>query len=143
MFSCERFSGKVKAWSIPNTNVKYEIVQDGAVYDILIGRDGTPLKNLILSISTEYFCRVSNLHNGVEVKMIYFDSRCGSIDATRDQTLVAVGTNSGVTFIETTNFTKVNEVSFNSWVMALAFNRRNDCLLAVTSGTEIHSIKFR
>ena len=57
------FDYKVKAWSIPNKQLKYEFAHGDVIYDIVIGREGTPLANLILSISWDKTCRVSNLES--------------------------------------------------------------------------------
>ena len=132
---------KVKAWSIANSQLKYEFVHGSWVYDIVIGRDGTPLENRLVSISDDKTCRISNSETGAEVKTIKFDSHCWSIATDRAQTVIAVGTDQNVTFIETTNFTKVKEISLNE-VYSLAFNKRNDNLLAVTGNGEVHSFKF-
>ena len=119
----------------------YEFSHGDCVYDIVLGREGTPLANKMLSVSADSSCRISNLKTGAEVKKIKFSNPCWSIAVDKAQTVIAVGTTSYVTFIETTNFTKVKEVSLN-YVYSLAFNKRNDCLLAVLKNGEIHSFKF-
>ena len=138
MYSCGK--SKVDSWSIPNKELKYEF-QCGTVYDIVIGREGTPLANRMISVGAYSSCRISNLETGAEVKTINFDSKCRSIAVDKTQTLIAVGTENNVTFIETTNFTKVREVALNR-VYSLAFNKRNDCMLAVLNNGGIHSFKF-
>ena len=140
VYSCG-VDDKVKAWSIPNEELKYEIGHGGCVNDIAVGFEGTPLANRLISISNDKSCRVSNLETGAEVKRIYLCSECWSIAVDKTQTVIAVGTKKGVTFIETTNFTKVKEVSLTN-VCSLAFNNRNDRMLAVTENGEVHSFKF-
>ena len=137
--SCDN---KIKAWSIPSATLKYEVAHDSGVYDIVIGREGTPLSNRILSISWDRCCRISNLETGAEVKRIEFDNFCWSIVVDKGQTLIAIGNGEEVTFIETSDFTIVKEVTLDGNVFALAFNQRNDCLLAVTEEGKVHSFKF-
>ena len=74
--------------------------------------------------------------------VLNLDTGCFSVVDDKAQTMIAVGTEKSVAFIETTNFTKVKEISVNSEVCSLAFNERNDCLLAVTYNGEVHSFKF-
>ena len=133
---------KIKAWSIPSATLKYEFAHNSDVYDIVIGRKGTPLSNRILSISWYGCCQISNLETGAKGKEIKFDELCYSIAADKGQTLIAVGNGKKVTFIETSDFTIVKEVTLDGSVYALAFNRRNDCLLAVTGEGKVHSFKF-
>ena len=133
---------KIKAWSIPSATLKYEVAHDNNVCDIVIGREGTPLSNRILSISWDRCCRISNLQTGAEVKEIKFNYGCWSIAADKGQTMIVIGNDEKVTFIETSDFTIVKEVTLDSNVFALAFNQRNDCLLAVTSEGKVHSFKF-
>ena len=141
VYSCG-WDARVKAWSISNEQLKYEINHVGQPSDIIVGRDGTPLENRIVSIGMQdEVCRISNLETGVQIKSINLGSECWSIAVDKAQTVVAVGTDENVTFIETTNFTKVKEVPLESSVQSLAFNKRNDCMLALTV-CEIHSIKF-
>ena len=142
VLSCSVDDDKVKAWSTSNKEMKYEFTHGNSVYDIVIGREETPLEKRLLSISYERCCRVSNLETGAEVKRINFDRPCYSIAVDKTQTLIAIGSENKVTFIETTNFTKVKEVSLNDFVYSLAFNRQNDGMLAVTRNGEIHSFKF-
>ena len=145
VYSCST-DGKVKAWSITNLQKKYEYkyeyscTQSTKVFDIVIGRQGTPLENRIVALS-QIGCRILNLDTGVEVKKITLDGSCWSITADKAQTVIAIGTDKNVTFFETTNFTKVKEVPLK-YVYSLAFNERNDCMLAVTSGAEVYSFKF-
>ena len=141
MYSCGR-NNTAKSWSTPNKDLKYEIKHGQSVYDIVTGLEGTPLANKIVSICYDSSCRISNLETGAEVKTINFDRNCYSIAVDKAQTLIAVGTSNKVTFIETTNFTKVKEVSMDGYVYSLAFNKRNDCMLAVLKNGEIHSLKF-
>ena len=105
----------------------------------MIGREGTPLSNKTVSISADRTCRISNLETGAELKKVNFESKCWSVAVDKAQIVIAIGTEKNVTFIETTNFTKVKEISMNE-VDALAFNKRNDCLLAVTKNGEVHSL---
>ena len=142
VFSCS-LDSSVKSWTLSNKNLKYEFKHDYEIYDMVIGREGTPLHNQILSISYDMSCRVSNLETGAEIKKIEFDSDCRSIAVDKSQTMIAIGTYANVTFIETTNFTVVKEVSLNDPVHSLAFNRQNDCMLAITKKGEVHSFKFR
>ena len=142
IFSCS-LDKSVKAWTLFNNNLKYEFTHSSQIDDMVIGRKGTPLHNQILSISNDRSCRVSNLETGAEMKKIDFDSSCRSIAVDKSQTMIAIGTDANVTFIETTNFTKVKEVSLNDPVYSLAFNRQNDCMLAITKKGEVHSFKFR
>ena len=136
----------VKAWSITNNHLKYEFTHNVFVFDFVIGRNGSPLNNKIVSISYDnscrISCRISNLETGDEVKTINVDTSCWSVSVDKAQTLIAIGAESKVIFIETTNFTKVKEVSLNNAVLSLAFNNRNDYMLAVTKNGEVHSIKF-
>ena len=141
MYSCGT-DGTVKSWSSPNKQLMYEVMHGNDVYDIVIGREGTPLENKLVSISWDKSCRILNLETGAEVKTVNFDCSCWSIAVDKAQTLIAVGTSNKVTFIETTNFTKVKEVSMDGYVYSLAFNKRNDCMLAVLKNGEIHSLKF-
>ena len=131
----------MKSWSIPNKKLKYEVKHGDSVYDIVIGREGTPLASKMISVSGDRSCRISSLETGAEVKTINFVKPCWSIAVDKAQTLIAVGTENNVTFIETINFTKVREVALNE-VYSLAFNKRNDYMLAVLSNGEIHSFKF-
>ena len=140
MYSCG-CDCKVKAWSIANSQLKYEFAHGSYVYDIVIGREGTPFENRLVSISAEKCCRVSNLETGAKLKRINLDSPCWAVATDRAQTVIAIGTNANVTFIETTNFTKVKEILLKS-VYSLAFSKRNDYLLAVTGNGEVHSLKF-
>ena len=132
----------MKSYSIPDKQLKYEIKHGSSVYDIVIGREGTPLANKLLSISQDKFCRISNQETGDEVKTVKLDTDCFSIAFDNAQTLIAVGTDNNVAFIETTNFKKVKEVSFDSWIGSLGFNKRSDCMLAVLGNNEIYSFKF-
>ena len=141
VYSCGE-DRKVMAWTTANNQLKYDFNHDNAVYDIVIGREGTPLAGRLLTISWDKSCRVSNLETGAEVRRINFDDPCYSITVDEAQTLIAVGTAKKVTFIETTNFSKIKEVSMNDWVCSLAFNKRNDCMLAVTKSGEVYSFKF-
>ena len=53
------------------------------------------------------------------------------------------GESSKITFIDAASFEKVKEVNFEHKVVDLAFNRRNDALLAVTNNGEVHILKFQ
>ena len=130
----------LESWSIPNKEFKYEVRNIDYAYDIVIGREGTPLANKMVSIG-ERSCLISNQETGAKVKKINFHSDCYSIAVDKAQTMIAVGTEMNVTFIETTNFTKVNEVSLND-VFSLAFNKRDDCMLALLGNGEVYSFKF-
>ena len=141
MFSCG-YDKKVKAFSISNNQVKHEVTHGGSVDDFVIGREATPLAGRLVSISREMGCLISNLETGAEITKINFDSECRSVAVDESQTIIAVGNGTKVTFIETTSFSKVKEISLNSNVYSLAFNKRNDCLLAITSKGEVHSLKF-
>ena len=144
----------MKAWlpqhhqpELRREGLKYEIVHDKkdrefSVWNFVIGRERTPLANKIVSIANEPFCRVSKLDTGDEVTKINLGSTCQSIAVDKTQSLIAIGTQENVTFVETTNFTKVKEVSLTSDVFSLGFNRQNDCMIAVTRNGEIHSFKF-
>ena len=133
---------KIKAWSIPSATLKYEVAHLHSIYDVVIGREGTPLSDRILSISFDSYCRISNLETGTEIKRIEFDNYCYSIAVDKGQTLIAIGNGEKVTFIETSDFTIAKEVTLDGDVFALAFNQRNDCLLAVTEEGKVHSFKF-
>ena len=135
------YDSQVKAWSISDKQLKYEINQRSAVYDIVIGRKGTPLENRLVSIGYQC-CRISSLETGAEVKRIELDSYCWSIAVDKAQTVIAIGTDKKVVFIKTTNFTNVKEVSLEKRVFSLAFNKRNDCMFALTNNGEVHSFKF-
>ena len=113
------------------------------MFDIVLGREGTPLANRVLSVSWDRLCRISNLQTGEEVKSIRFDSQCWVIGVDKTQTMIAVGSSAqSLTFVETLNFTKVKEVALDSYITSLAFNKRNDCMLAITSNGKVYSFKF-
>ena len=133
---------EVKAWSITSKRLKFEFVHGSRVNDIVVGRVGTPLENRLISISYNRTCRVSNLRTGEEIKLIYFDGVCVSIATDKTQSLIAVGADRNVTFIETTNYTKVKEITVEKFFVSLAFNNRNDCMLAVANDGTVHSFKF-
>lgn len=136
-------NSKVQAWSIPTKKMKYEFAHGSEVGGIVIGREGTPLENRIVSIgSYDKSCRISNLETGDEVKKIDLERVCRSIAVDNAQTMIVVGNGKKVIFIDTTSFTKVKEVALNDTVYSLAFNKRNDYMLAVTSHGEVHSFKF-
>ena len=142
VYSCGTDS-TVTAWKVANDQLTYEFAHGGWVYDIVIGRDGTPLENRLVSISADGTCRLSNLETGAKIIAHKFDGACRSIAVDKAQTLVAVGNgDKNLTFIETTNYTKVKEVSLDCYVNSLAFNKRNDCLLAMTRDGWLHSLKF-
>ena len=82
----------------------------------MIGREGTSLENRTVTISMDRSCRISNLNTGEQLKNINFDYPCSSIAVDKAQTVIAVGTDTKVTFIESTNFAKVKEITFNSAV---------------------------
>ena len=133
----------MKVWSVRNQRTEHEFGNSGiSVYDLVIGREGTPLANLIVFIGQNKTCRVFNSKTSVEIRTINLDSYCMSIAVDETQTMIVVGTDEGVTFIETTNFTKVKEVFLNNPVNSLAFNKRNDCMLAVTKKGEVHAFNF-
>ena len=138
VYSCGE-DGKVKSWSILNKRLKYEFNHGNNVEDIVIGRRGTPLAGRLLSINYEG-CRISSSETGAEIKTIKYS--CYSIAVDKAQTVIAVGTGYKVAFIETTNFTQIKEVFVNDYVYSLAFNKRNDRMVAVTKNGEIHSLKF-
>ena len=129
------------AWSLCEKKKQFEFTHKNGVNDIVVGREGTPLAERIVSISWDT-CRISNSVTGAEVKIINFDNGCNSIAVDNTQTVIAIGTAENVTFIETTNFTKVKEVSMDSSIKSLAFNKGNDCILAVTSKGEVYSFKL-
>ena len=141
VYSCG-YNNKVKVFSISNNQVKYEVMHDNSVDDFVIGREGTPLESRLVSVSRDKSCRVSDLETGAEINKINFDGGCRSIAVDEAQSLIAVGNGKKVTFIETTNFTKVKEVPLNNSVYSLAFNKRNDCMLAVTKAGEVYSLEF-
>ena len=149
LYSFHKYGDKVKSWSIPNKKLKYEIEHESLI-DIVIGREGTPLVNKILSINPRE-CRISKLKTGAKVKTIKLDEfccqGCWSVAVNETQTLIAVGSKKHVTFIKTTNFTEIKKVSMSDVntedtltdIKSLAFNRRNDCMLAVLENGEVHS----
>ena len=139
VYSCST-DCKVKAWSITNKQMKYEFAHQHYVCDIVIGRAGTPLENRIVSVGADKTCRISNLETGAELKKLCFDGWCRSISVDKAQTVIAIGTGENVTLFESTSFTKIKELCLKP-VNSVAFNQRNDCLLAVTYG-EVHCIKF-
>ena len=141
VYSCS-LDSMVKAWSITNKKLKYELKNSSWVNDIVIGQEGTPLENRLVSLGGYCGCRLSNLETGTVMKTIKLESNCHSIAVDKTGTIIAVGNGENVTFIETTNFTMVKTVSLNHWVNSLAFNIRNDCMLAVTEGGTVHSFKF-
>ena len=63
----------------------------------MIGREGTPLFNRILSIPFNSGCRISNLETGAEVRTIKFGNYCWSIAVDKGQTLIAIGNGKKVT----------------------------------------------
>ena len=101
---------KVKAWSIPNNEFKYEIMHGNAVCDIVIGRKGTPLANQLVSFSNK-ICRISNLETGTEIERIYLDGPVLSMAVDNSQTMIAIGTEKNLVFIETMFFYKVTKVA--------------------------------
>ena len=112
VYSCGR-DRKLKVWSILNNQLLYEITFGNSVYDLVIGREGTPLANRIVSLSREGILRISAVETGDEVKTIKFDKECFSMAVDESQTVIAVGTRNSITFIDSTNYTKVKGVSFN------------------------------
>ena len=128
--------------------MKYEFWQGESINheitDILVGMEGTPLENRIVTISRlDQSCRISDLETGEEVKKIYFErSSPATMAVDKAQTMIAIGNFKKVTFFDTTNFAKVKEVALNDLVRSLAFNKRNDFMIAVTSNGEVHSFKF-
>ena len=54
-------------WSIPNQQLKHEFFHFDPVYDLVIGRQGTPLQSQIVSLGRDK-CRVFNFESGTEVK---------------------------------------------------------------------------
>ena len=152
VFSCG-LDSRVKAWSIPNKKLKYEINHSDEVYDIVIGQDGTQLENRIVSFDINHFggefcLKISNLETGVEVKRINLGSASLTIAVDQAQTVIVLGTKNKMTFIETTNFTIVKEVPFESVYfvldhsLATCFNKRNDGMLTLTGVGGVYSIKF-
>ena len=141
MYSCG-YDSKIKVWSITDMNFKYELEHGGCVFDIVIGREGTPLANRLVSISQDRSCRVSNLETGAEVKVVTCDFPCWCIAVDKTGSVIAIGNGSNVTFIETENFNKVEEVVLCTTVNSLLFNKSNDCMLAVTQNGYMHSFKF-
>ena len=140
VYSCG-MDGKLKKWSILDKQLRYEFTHGNNVYEMTVGREETPLYNRVVSVSSDKFCRILDLETGAELRKINFDSQCWSLAVDKSQTVIAVGTDKKLTFIETANLTKVKEIALND-VYALAFNKRNDCLLAVTKNGEVHSFKF-
>ena len=121
----------------------YMFEHDECVYDIFIGRDQTPLESRILSISGE-LCRISDLETGTDMEKVFIRNCVRSMTIDETQNIIAIGTEIGtIIFIDTKNFIKVKEVSLDSSVLSLAFNKRNDCLLAVTKSGDVYGIKFR
>ena len=131
---------KVKAWSISNKQLKYEIQDGGIVNDIVIGRKGTPLENRLVSVGYKG-CRISDLETGAEVRKPILNSECWSIVVDRCQCMIAVGTEKNVTFFEAYNFIKVNEIPFEKSVNSLVHDKRYICMLALTCNGEVHSFK--
>ena len=96
--------------------------------------------------------RISNLETGAELHKIELkklDQACSTLAVDKTQTLMAVGTgrfygDNGpyrLVVFETETFTEVKEFTVNE-IESLAFNKRNDCLLAVTGVGEVYCFKF-
>ena len=143
VFSCSR-DNKVKAWSIPDKKLKYQVSCGNSVIDMVIGREGTPLENRILAIGADQFFRVLDLKTGAIIAKKRFGGQLWSIAVDEAQTLVAIGDGSSkVTFIETSSLMyRVKEIFLDDWAYSLAFNKRSDCMLAVTTRGDVHSFKF-
>ena len=139
VYSCA--FGNVKAWSIQNQQIDKEFVNNGHVYDMFLGREETPLAGQIVLIGhTDNSCDIFNIETGVKLNTINIHN-CHSVAVDKAQSLIAVGSSKKVTFIQTNDFEIIKEVELND-VCSLAFNKRNDCMLAVTRHGEIYSFKF-
>ena len=135
--------GTIKAWSLDNQTTKYEINHDGSVVDFVIGNEGGPLENRIVTISLDKTCRVSNMETGEKVASVGFNSYCRSLTIDQNGFVIVVGTDDDrVTFIDTTTFEIVKRVTLGSSIYSLAFNQQNDTLLAVSETGQVYSFKF-
>ena len=152
IFSCASDT-KVICWKPSERKVKYFIQHDAQVQDIIIGRKGTPLKNKIISADWYNFCKISSLQTGKGIRKIALGYQCSSLTADKAQTLIAAGLSRGagkVILIDTKTLRIVKQVvlDIDTMICSLAFNRRNDTLLAVTTDarvgiSEVYSLKFR
>ena len=96
-----------------------------------------------MTISWDRTCRFSNLETGEKLAKIKLGSYCRSLTADRTGSLVVVGTDDDkVTFIDTTTFEIMKQVSLGSSINSLAFNRQNDALLAVSKTGQVYSFKL-
>ena len=133
----------MKAWSLRDQTTKYDIKHGGEVYDFVIGWKGSSFENQIVTISWDQTCRLSDLETGDEVSRIKLGSYCRSLAVDRTGSVIVVGTDdNNVTFIDTTTFEIIKQISVGSSIYSLAFNRRNDALLAVSKTGQVYSFKF-
>ena len=131
------------AWSIRNERIKNEFSKSDYMWDMVIGREGTPLASRIALIShNERCCYILDKETFAEVKSYKFDSSCLSIAADNNQTLIVVGTENEVIFICTTNLIPVKKICLDNSGCSPVFNKRNDCMLALTRNGKLHSFNF-
>ena len=136
-------AGTIKAWSIPDQTTKYEIKQDAEVFDFVVGQQGSPLEKLLVTANLDWTCRISNIKNGEEVATITLDAGCRALTVDPQQFVIIVGTDDKkVTFIDTTTFEIVKQVTLDNPIISLAFNQQNDTLLAVSQTGQVYSFKF-
>ena len=109
----------------------------------MVGQQGSPLEKLLVTANLDWTCRISNIENGEEVATITLDSDCQALTVDRNQVVIVVGTDDRkVTFIDTTTFEIVKQVTLDNPIISLAFNQQNDTLLAVSQTGQVYSFKF-
>ena len=133
----------MKAWSRREKTTKYEIRHDRQVFDFVVGKDEGLLSNRIVTASLDTTCRVSNIETGEELISIQLGSPCKSLTVDRNEAVIVVGTDDNkVTFIDTSTFEIVKQVTLGSSINSLAFNQQNDTLIAVSETGQVYSFKF-
>ena len=133
----------MQAWSLRDQTTKYEIKHGGAVSDFVVGQKRSPLANRIVLIGSDKACWISNKKTGGVVAKVQLDSFCRSLTVDRNETVIVVGTaDNKVTFINTTTFKIVKQVTLDALIDSLAFNHLNDTLLAVSGTGQVYSFKF-
>ena len=111
--------------------------------NFIIGQDQSPLANRIVTISLDKTCQVFNTDTGEKIATIEFGSYCRSLAVDRNEAVIVIGTDDKkVTFIDTTTFQIVKQVTLGGSIYSLAFNQENELLLAVSQKGQVYSFKF-
>ena len=109
----------------------------------MIGQESGPLANRIVTVGRDKTCRVSNIETGETVGSVDLESSGRSLTVAQNEFVIAVGTaDNKVTFIDTTTFEIVKQVTLGSPIYSLAFNQQNDALIAVSETGQVYSFKF-